>query len=214
MKKCPNGHAVKTDAVFCTECGEGLAEVCPNGHPVVPGARFCHLCAAKIDGTSSKESKGQKPAFTATSTDPGVFRPKQPAHDRQGVFQSKRNRVIFTSLIVLVAVIVVAVVVAVKVASGNGYIIAASAGDFRSVNGQQVLRDSGQSLSFQIGWDDVNDGNSDVQYSCGPTWAPANASDPFQWSKGCNDASNYITGGPSGTWQTRPFPGNPQGSGL
>jgi len=214
MRGCPNGHAAKTDAAFCTECGEGLVEVCPSGHPVVPGARFCHLCAARIDGASSEESKSQNPAFTATSTSPGELLPKRPMPERQGVFKTKRSRVVAMSLVVLAIIIAAAVVVAVKMASGNGYIVAASAGDFRSVNGQQVIRDSGQSLSFQIGWDDDIDGNSDAEYSCGPTWAPANASDPNQWSKGCNEAGNYVVGGPSGTWQARPFPGNPQGSGL
>jgi hypothetical protein len=224
MKYCAQcGQESKIDDLFCGNCGRPLrrdinderaSNACPNGHLVVPGARFCHLCAAKIDGANSEKSNGQNPAFTATSASPGELLLKRPAPERQGVSKTKRTQVIVTSLAVLVIIIVAAVLIAEKVAGGNGYIIAASAGDFRSVNGQQVIRDSGQSLSFQIGWDDSIDDNSDAEYSCGPTWAPANASDPNQWSKGCNEAGNYVVGGPSGTWQARPFPGNPQGSGL
>ena len=52
-RRCPNGHAVRSDVVFCPQCGTPVASTasaptCLFGHPVAPGASFCAQCGAGV----------------------------------------------------------------------------------------------------------------------------------------------------------------------
>jgi len=56
MASCPNGHQVRTGAVFCGVCGIDLRIVCRNGHSNKPGTRFCETCGAPVASSSPEHN--------------------------------------------------------------------------------------------------------------------------------------------------------------
>ena len=58
MATCPNGHQLKSGAVFCTACGADAHVACANGHRCAPDVRYCETCGATV---------GQATAFPVTA---------------------------------------------------------------------------------------------------------------------------------------------------
>jgi len=86
------------------------------------------------------------------------------------------------------------------------YIIGASQGDFLSANGQQVIYDDGQSLSYQTGWDDEVDNRlGSLTCESAPYFTRPQSYSSYQ--SGCQDALNYSIGVPPIV--LRDFPGDP-----
>ncbi len=53
MATCPNGHQLKTGAVFCTTCGADAHVACANGHRNAPDVRYCETCGATVGQASA-----------------------------------------------------------------------------------------------------------------------------------------------------------------
>ena len=76
--KCPSGHAVTAQMVFCSACGSRIAvgpRMCSNGHEVPPEHKFCSQCgvsmapAVAVDVMSGVRAERPRPEAELTEVE-------------------------------------------------------------------------------------------------------------------------------------------------